>query len=433
VTLQTRHSLFQWLDYIESLHTQTIDMGLERVGIVSKRLGVHFDCPVIIVGGTNGKGSTCTMLQSILMRAGYRVGLYTSPHIHHFNERACINGDELPDEAFLSGFNAVETARRTTELTYFEFTTLAILYQFANAGLDAVILEVGLGGRLDAVNVIDADVAIVTNIGIDHTDYLGDTRELIGHEKAGIYRSGRTAICGDPEPPDSLLSHAEEIGCNLRLLGRDFSYAAGEKTWRYEGHGDWHLQLDYPSLQGVNQIGNASLSLAALEALRQRLPVDAQAIRDGLRLAYLPGRFQILPGRPQIILDVAHNPHAAAVLADNLGRMPSGGSVHAVFGAMADKDIEGIVQIMDKSVDYWYITDLPVARAASAEHIREILQKVIDAGSGKWLQIYTSPAAALSAAKNRTAENDKIVAFGSFWTVAGVTQRDDAEFGKRSA
>jgi len=425
-TFQTSRTFSEWLGYIEKLHPQDIDMGLERVRSVYARLGSHFDCPVIIVGGTNGKGSTSTMLQSMLMQAGYRVGLYTSPHIRIFNERACINGEMMPDDAFVRGFEAVEKARGETRLTYFEFTTLAILHLFAETRLDAVILEVGLGGRLDAVNVIDADVAVVTNVDIDHVDYLGDTRDQIGYEKAGIFRAGRAAICGDPQPPHSLLRHAEKTGADLWLAGRDFSCSTDESKWHYAGRSQKRRQLDYPALKGSNQIKNASLALAALEALQHRLPVGESAVRDGLRLAYLPGRFQILAGNPVVILDVAHNPHAAAVLADNLAGLGSSGATHAVFGAMADKDIAGVIEKMKKAVDYWYVTDLPLARAASAEQLKEQILAAKIAGSsyaepGGIVKIFTSSADALACAKSSAAENDKIVVFGSFWTVAGVT------------
>ncbi len=407
-------------------------MGLDRVRVVYERLRIHLDCPVIVVGGTNGKGSTCTLLQAMLMRAGYRVGLYTSPHIRLFNERARIDLEELPEEAFVRSFEAVEQVRYDTHLTYFEFTTLAILSLFAEARLDAVILEVGLGGRLDAVNVIDAVVAIVTNVDIDHVEYLGDTRERIGYEKAGIFRAGRSAICGDPQPPQSLIRHATEIGADLWLAGRDFSCSGENSKWNYAGRTSRYDQLDYPGLKGANQLLNTSLALAALEALQQRLPVGEQAVREGLRMASLPGRFQVLPGEPVVILDVAHNPHAAAVLADNLAGIRSHGSTHAVFGAMADKDVEGVIEKMRTVVDHWYATDLPLPRAASAEQLKKKLLAAgvgqsDSAGPGKSIRIFTSPADALACARSLARENDKIIVFGSFWTVAGATEMGTPE------
>jgi len=429
MTPLSSRSFADWLIYIESLHMQNIDMGLVRVGDVYQRMSSPLTCPIITVGGTNGKGSTCTMLESILMQAGYRVGLYTSPHIHVFNERARVNGESVSDDVLIRQFEAVEAARGTTQLTYFEFTTLAVLRLFAEAGLDAVILEVGLGGRLDAVNMLDADVAVVTNIGIDHVDYLGDTREKIGFEKAGIFRAGRAAICGDLAPPDSLLQHAQAIGADLWLAGRDFRSVDAGSHWTYIGRQQQRYTLDYPKLQGANQIQNASLALAALEALQLRLPVSEQAVRDGLAHASLPGRFQVLPGQPTVILDVAHNPHAAAVLADNLGRMGKYAHTLAVFGAMQDKDIDGVIALMKGSIDRWYVTDLPLPRAASAA---EISKKLLAAGvdrqgdAGQSVQSFASPAQAYSKALSQAGENDRIAVFGSFWTVAGVMAADKA-------
>jgi dihydrofolate synthase/folylpolyglutamate synthase len=266
-------TLKEWLGRLEALHPKAIDMGLERVARVRDALGLRFDCPVITVGGTNGKGSTCAMLESILLQAGYRVGLYTSPHLVHFNERARLNGEIATDEQLVEQFAAVEAARGDVSLTYFEFSTLAILRLFAQAGLDAVILEVGLGGRLDAVNIIDSDVAIVTSVDIDHTEYLGVTREQIGYEKAGIFRSGRPAICSDPVPPKSLVGHAQAIGADLWLLGRDFNYSGDKQQWNYGGRSQRRNALGYPGLRGANQLLNACAALAALEALRHRCPL----------------------------------------------------------------------------------------------------------------------------------------------------------------
>ena len=275
-------SLNDWLLRLESMHPKAIDMGLDRVAAVAQLLGLKFSCPVITVGGTNGKGSTCAMLESILLQGGYRVGLYTSPHLLHFNERARINGEIASDDALCAAFEKVDAARRDISLTYFEFSTLAILLLFVEAGLDAVILEVGLGGRLDAVNIIDADVAIVTSVDLDHQDYLGDTREAIGFEKAGIYRAGRPAICSDPAPPASLIDHATKIGADLWLFGRDFNYSGDRQQWNYGGRSLRRNSLAYPSLRGANQLLNASAALAALEALRDRLPLGAQEVRNGL-------------------------------------------------------------------------------------------------------------------------------------------------------
>ena len=426
-------NLADWLSTLESRHPKAIDMGLERVARVRDALGLKLDCPVITVGGTNGKGSTCAMLEAILLQAGYKVGLYTSPHLVHFNERARLAGEIVSDDALVEQFAAVETARGDVSLTYFEFTTLAILRLFAQSELDVVILEVGLGGRLDAVNIIDADVAVVTSVDIDHTEYLGVTREQIGFEKAGIFRAGRPAICSDPVPPQSLIDHAANIGADLWLLGRDFNYSGDKQQWNYGGRNVRRNALGYPGLRGANQLLNACAALAALEALRDRLPLGAQEVRSGLAMVELPGRFQVLPGRPTVILDVAHNPHAAAALAQNLGNMGFHPYTYAVFGAMADKDIDGIIAHMKPHVDHWCVTDLPVARAASATDIAARLSEAGVDGAGAAdaehsIKPFATPAEAYANARSRAGENDRIAVFGSFLTVAGVIAARKSEY-----
>ncbi|MFZ9366531.1 MAG: bifunctional tetrahydrofolate synthase/dihydrofolate synthase [Burkholderiaceae bacterium] len=418
-------SLNQWLVHLESMHPVAIDMGLDRVAAVGERLKLHFDCPVITVGGTNGKGSTCAMLESMLMQGSYRVGLYTSPHILDFNERARIDGHSVSDTVLCDAFAAVEAVRGDISLTYFEFTTLAILKLFADTKLDVVILEVGLGGRLDAVNIIDPDVAIVTSVDLDHQQYLGDTREKIGFEKAGIFRPQRAAICGDPSPPQSLVEHANNIGADLWLFGRDFNYSGDRQQWSYGGRSVRRHALAYPSLRGANQLLNASAALAALEVLRDRLPLGAQEVRAGLVLVELPARFQVLPGRPAVILDVAHNPHAAATLAQNLDQMGFFPYTYAVFGAMSDKDIAGVLSHLKDKIDHWYLCDLPLPRAASAESLAAALGSAgfvagNTGGTERSVQCFATPAEAYAAARDSVSENDRIVVFGSFLTVAGV-------------
>lgn len=425
--MHTFSSLSDWLTRLESLHYKAIDMGLERVAQVKERLGLRLDCAVITVGGTNGKGSTCAMLEAMLRQGGYHVGVYTSPHLLHFNERARIDGEIASDAALIENFEAVEAARGEVSLTYFEFTTLAILRMFARAGLDAVILEVGLGGRLDAVNVIDADVAIVTSVDLDHTEYLGDTREAIGMEKAGIFRAGKTAICSDPQPPASLVAHAERIGADLWLFGRDFNYSGDKLQWSYGGREQRRNSLGYPALRGANQLLNASAALAACEALRVRLPLSAQEIRTGLAVVELPGRFQVLPGRPTVILDVAHNPHAAAALAHNLDNMGFYRYTYAVFGCMQDKDIAGVLAKFKAQVDHWYLSALPIARAASPEQLQSALLSAgvtqgIEPQHDRSVKTFPSPAEAFQAALSAAGEDDRIVVFGSFFTVAGVME-----------
>ena len=417
-------SLPDWLAMLETRHSETqINMGLDRVQAVKARMQLAFTCPVIMVAGTNGKGSTCAMLESVLLRAGYKVGLYIKPHFLDFNERARVQGELASDEQLVASFNAVEAVRGDTPLTYFEFTTLAILHLLSQANLDVAILEVGLGGRLDAVNVIDADVAIVTSVDIDHTDYLGDTREAIGFEKAGIFRTGKAAICSDPVPPQSLIDHATAIGADLWLMGRDFNYSGDKQQWNYGGREQRRNSLAYPSLRGANQILNATAVLAALEVLRLKLPVGAQEVRTGLVTVELPGRFQVLPGRPSVILDVAHNPHAAAALNQNLGNMGFHPYTYAVFGSMHDKDIDGVLAAMSEHVDHWCLAGLPSPRAATASELAAKVQIMLEDkpdSSEHTVSIFDDPAQAFANAMSRAGENDRIVVFGSFLTVAGV-------------
>ena len=417
-------TLPDWLAMLETRHSETqINMGLDRVQAVKARMQLAFSCPVIMVAGTNGKGSTCAMLESVLLRAGYKVGLYIKPHFLDFNERARVLGEMASDAQIVASFDAVEAVRGDTPLTYFEFTTLAILHLLAQSKLDVAILEVGLGGRLDAVNVIDADVAIVTSVDIDHTDYLGDTREAIGFEKAGIFRPGKAAICSDPVPPQSLIDHAAAIGADLWLMGRDFNYSGDKQQWNYGGREQRRNSLAYPSLRGANQILNATAVLAALEVLKLVLPVSAQEVRTGLVTVELPGRFQVLPGRPSVILDVAHNPHAASALNQNLGNMGFHPYTYAVFGSMQDKDIDGVLASMSEHVDHWCLTGLPSPRAATASELAAKVQIMLEDkpdSSEHTVSIFDDPAQAFANALSRAGENDRIVVFGSFLTVAGV-------------
>ena len=414
-------TLDDWLAHCEQLHPKTIDMGLDRVRAVAERMGLRFDCPVFTVAGTNGKGSTCAMLEAILTQAGFRTGLFTSPHLVRFEERCRIRGQNVDASDLVAAFARVESARAEISLTYFEFTTLAILDTLARAGLDAVILEVGLGGRLDAVNIIDTDCAIITSIDIDHAELLGDTREKIGFEKAGILRTGRPAIVSDPVPPQSVIDRATEIGADLWLLGRDFNSSGDKQQWAWAGRGRRYAGLAYPALRGANQLINASGVLAALTAMRQQLPVTAQAVRNGLGLVDLPGRFQVVPGQPALVLDVAHNPHSVAALALNLDAMGFYPTTHAVFGAMADKDLTPMLQRMDPLVDRWYFADLPTPRAASGAALQAAWQALTqrkDASSA----VFSQPLDALHAAAAKAQAADRIVVFGSFYTVGGVLE-----------
>ena len=412
-----------WLARCERLHPKEIDMTLERSQRVAARLGLTFAAPVITVAGTNGKGSTCAMLESIALAAGYRVGLYSKPHLVHFEERCRVGGRMVEAAALLPHFEAVEAARvaEGVSLTYFEFTTLAIARLLSMEPLDLVILEVGLGGRLDAVNAIDTDCAVITSIDIDHTEYLGNTREAIGREKAGIMRTGRPVIVSDPMPPQSVIDRATEVGADLWRFGRDFNYSGDKQQWSWAGRDKRFNALAYPALRGANQLLNAAGVLAAFEALRGRVPVNAQAVRQGFAQVELQGRFQIVPGQPTLVLDVAHNPHSVATLAQNLDQMGFFPRTHAVLGVMHDKDIDAILARMAPLVDHWHFTDLPLPRAARAEALAARHAALALKGPGPVsVQCHASPTEALRSAVGASDPADRIVVFGSFLTVGGV-------------
>lgn len=419
MTLPT--TLAEWLDHCERLHTKNIDMGLARSEEIKRRLGLQFKVPVITVAGTNGKGSTCAMLESIGLQAGYKVGLYIKPHFVHFEERCRVNGVMVAADDLLPHFEAVEKARGDMPLTYFEFTSLAIFRLLSLAELDMVILEVGLGGRLDTVNVIDTDCAVITSIALDHMEYLGPDRESIAREKAAIMRPARPVIFSDPVPPASVGEYAATVGADLWQIGRDFNFAGDKQQWGWAGRGRRYSGLAYPALRGANQLLNASGAIAAFEALRDRLPITAQAIRSGLATLELPGRFQIVPGQPTLVLDVAHNPHAVGALFENLDQMGFFPRTHAVFGVMADKDMAAILTRMAPLVDCWYFCDLPVSRAAPAQQLADLHRALALKGPGPVTATrHASPSEALRAAIAAADPADRIVAFGSFYTVGGV-------------
>jgi len=410
-------TLPEWLEYIERVHPRAIEMGLARVAAVRDALKLDVTFPVIIVGGTNGKGSACAMLESILDHARYRVGCYTSPHLLRFNERVRIARGEASDDDLACALAAVEAARGEIPLTYFEFSTLAAMWLFRNMQVDVAVLEVGLGGRLDAVNAFEPDCAVVMSVALDHMDYLGETREAIGFEKAGIFRAGRPAICADPDPPPTLVDHAHAIGAELLLIGRDFGAQAELRQWRYWGPRGERHGLPHPGLRGDYQVTNAAASLAALDALRDRLPVSADDIRTGLLTAENPGRFQVLPGRPTVILDVAHNPAAAAALARNLGRMPRGGRIYGVLAMLKDKDVGGVIEAVKALVDEWLVSGIAASRGADAAFMREALAR---AGVAAPVLTFDSVVQAYRSACDRAGQDDRIVVFGSFHTVAAV-------------
>jgi dihydrofolate synthase/folylpolyglutamate synthase len=445
----TDKRLIDWLAHLEQLHPKTIELGLDRVNAVKSRLNLEFSIPIITVGGTNGKGSTCAMLEAILAAAGYKVGLYTSPHLLRYNERVRIASQAVSDEALCAAFTAVESARGEISLSYFEFGTLAALWLFKREGVEAMVLEVGLGGRLDAVNILDANCAIVTSVDLDHMDYLGDNREAIGFEKAGIFRSGKAAICVDRAPPDSLLKQAEEKQAPLRRMGLDFGVyprdnplpnpppLTGEgaivegdcfdrRQWHYWSREGWRFSLPIPGLRGDYQLDNASGCIAALESLKALLPVSQDNIRSGLLAAHVPGRFQVLAKRPLAILDVAHNPHAARALASNLRQMATPGKKIAVFAMLADKDISGVIEAMRAETDLWLIAPLMQPRGADATLLQD---KLRHAGVTE-VHAFPDIKAAWVRACQIAGDDDRIAAFGSFHTVAEVLQQENGSNGQ---
>jgi dihydrofolate synthase / folylpolyglutamate synthase len=410
-------------------------MGLGRVDRVRAQLDLAPVFPVITVGGTNGKGSTCVMIEAILGAAGYRTGCYTSPHLLRYNERVRIGGREVSDEMLCDAFEAVEAARRISEvsLTYFEFGTLAAVQLFKIAGVEVAILEVGLGGRLDAVNVFDPDVAVITSIDLDHTDYLGNTREQIGREKAGIFRSGRPAICAERNLPSIVREYANEVGARFLHIGEHFGYLTSEKGWSYWSEYGKRHALPYPALRGGCQLDNASAGLAALDAIKDRLPVTMGNIRDGLLDVQWPARFQVLPGRPVTVLDVAHNLAAAKVLAESLFRMGRFNKTYGVFAMLRDKDIEGVVRALAGQINIWLAAGIDAPRGASthetAEAVREALRENGEPVEEDILTFH-EPAAAYVYACERAGVNDRICIFGSFHTVAEVLRyRETVERG----
>jgi dihydrofolate synthase/folylpolyglutamate synthase len=395
-----------------------MELGLDRVSIVAERLALtRPPFRVISVAGTNGKGSTVAMLQAILHTAGYRVGSYTSPHMLRYNERVCIGADPVSDAQLCAVFELIEQTRLDTPLTYFEFGTLAALQLFAQQGIDVAILEVGLGGRLDAVNVVDADAAIVTSVGTDHTHWLGQGREQIGREKAGIFRRARPAICADPDPPASVRELADAIGARFLQIGDDFRIERESASWRWRSRQQLRAGLPYPAMRGDYQVRNASAALMALETLSEYLPVTQAQVRDGLLTAFIPGRFQTLPGRPVRVLDVAHNVEAAAALAETLKTQPVLGKTAAVLGILRDKPIERVLSAMAPVVARWYLTTLATERGAGAEELLAVLKAM---GLNASASLYPDPRSAYRAACSDAGKSDRVVVFGSFYTVSDI-------------
>lgn len=409
-------TLADWLAWQETLHPRAIDMGLGRVSRVFEAMGGNRRVPfTITVGGTNGKGSCVALLDAILRAQGYRVGTYTSPHILKYNERIRIDGRMVGDAPICEAFARIDAARGATSLSFFEFGTLAALDIFADAGLDVQILEVGLGGRLDAVNIIDTDAALLASIDIDHQEWLGHTREAIGLEKAGIFRAGRPAVIGDPAVPDSVLGYAEQQGVPLRCQGRDFGYEVTGQGWTWWSGTARLDDLPRPAIPGEHQLMNAAAVLETLHRIADRRPVSVDAIRGGLAGVSLMGRFQFFPGEVPVLLDVAHNPQAVGMLAGHLRREFAGRRIHAVFAVMRDKDIVGIVEHIRAVIDHWYLAPLAMPRAATAGELLEIFR---DLGVSAVEQGFGDVGAALAKARAGARSGDLILVFGSFFLVS---------------
>jgi dihydrofolate synthase / folylpolyglutamate synthase len=408
----------EWLSYIEALHPKSIAMGLDRVKAVAEKLQLNPTFPIITVAGTNGKGSVCAMLSHIYHQAGYKVGCYTSPHLNYYNERVSVNLQHISDGDLCSAFEAVEVARGVVQLTSFEMGTLAAMWHFCHQNLDVCILEVGLGGRLDAVNVFEPSCTIVTTVDLDHMEFLGETREKIGFEKAGIFRKDTLAICGDDSPPVSLIDYAQKIGANLALIGRDFQVKKTQQGWHYLAE-NINLALPLLGLFGDFQLNNAACAIRAVQYLNHLLPTTEVSIHAALAEVKLIGRFQEVQSAPSVILDVAHNPHAAKSLAQNLRNLSCAGRTLAVFAMLADKDIDGVVSEVKNEIDAWYLADIHIARGAKAQDLHIVLQKIFMEHADKNpIYLFDDVGSALETACKDAHINDRIIVFGSFYTVA---------------
>ncbi|MDR3388414.1 MAG: bifunctional tetrahydrofolate synthase/dihydrofolate synthase [Rudaea sp.] len=424
----TRRTLLQWLDHQQSIHPRSVELGLDRVGAVWQRMGAPRPAPVVItVGGTNGKGSTVAFLEAMLTADGKRVGSYTSPHLLRYNERVRVMGEEAGDAALVDAFERIDAARGATAtdaiaLTYFEFGTLAALWIFAQSKLDVAVLEVGLGGRLDAVNIIDADAAVVTTIDLDHQDWLGNDRDSIGREKAGIFRAARPAVIGTRAPPAGLLVEARRIGAEVIRVGIEYDFSSHAAGWRWQ-YGKVAVDLPAPALLAPCQIDNAAAAIAALYTLRDRLGWNPAALVAAVGSARLPARLQRLhkPGAADLIVDVAHNPQAAGVLGEWLRQNPVRGRTLAVFGALADKDVAGIVAPLMAHIGQWFLggLDADTPRGLPVQALRARMRA---AAPGAGIEVHTGIAAALYAAAAQADVRDRVLAFGSFFVAATALQ-----------
>ena len=412
--------LDQWLRWQESLHFTAIELGLERCRCVANNMGMLRPAHTVIsVAGTNGKGSSVTMLDEILRRAGYRVGRYTSPHLLHYNERICINGEPVSDEELCESFDRVDRARGDISLTYFEFGTLAALDLFRQAQIDIAILEVGLGGRLDAVNILDADIALICTIDLDHQQWLGGTREKIGREKAGIFRNKAPAICSDPNPPQSIIDCAQALGTPIHISDRDFSYKIEPDRWHWQSANSRYADLPRPMQYCDFQLQNAAGVLMVLEKIHEAYPVNMDAIREGLTRFRLHGRMQFIPGEVQKILDVAHNRQSAGILLQNLNTIPCHGKTHLLVGMLKDKDHQYFLEQLSQIADSWTMVSINQERGCEAS---ELLESLNGLGINDNICTYENIEDALTSLNRKACSGDRIVITGSFLTV-GVALR----------
>ena len=408
-------TLPEWLDWQEKLHLSSIDLGLDRIRVVAERLNLlKLPFPVITVAGTNGKGSTVAFLHAILSAQSYKTGSYTTPHIVDYNERIAVAGESLADEVICRAFEAIDDARGDISLTYFEFGTLAAVWCFVEQHVDVGILEVGLGGRLDAVNLWGADLALITTIAIDHVDWLGDDRETIGREKAGIMRAGKPVVCGEPSPPAVISIVAEELGAQLLQYTQDYSYQIEADCWQWEGLGLSYKNLPLPSLQGDYQVQNAAMVIAGLSRLN--FNINEISIHKGLQSAYVAGRLQKLQNSPEILLDVAHNAQAAGQLAKYLQKSKIKGKTRAIFSILCDKDVESVVLSMRSVIDEWHLVSLDDSRAIPVEQLKSQLKQL----NVEVVMTYRDFVSILNYVKSQSSPNDRVVIFGSFLVVSGV-------------
>jgi len=418
-TSSRRHlTLDDWLGWFETHHPKKIDLSLERIAAVLERLDLrHPPFKVITVAGTNGKGSCVAMLESIYWHAGYTVGAFTSPHLWRFNERVRLNGADAGDAELVELLETIDDARGTITLTYFEASTAVALLHFARSEVDVAVLEVGMGGRLDSSNAVDADCALIVSIDLDHREWLGPDREAIGREKAGIVRRGRPVVVADRDPPRSLLEHAAAEGAVVALIGRDFDYRRAGLGWHRIGDADSAPPLPLPEFGGDEQLGNAAACAAVTESLRADLPVGDAALAAGIRHAYLRGRFERHEvGAVEWVFDVAHNPAAAEILRSSISRLPPRRTL-AVFAAMRDKDLPGVLAPFVGSVDEWFVTQANADRGATGAELRDVLAAV----GARGVTVSADVAAACASARSAARPGDRVVVFGSFHTVGVAT------------